>query len=78
VLLGQQKYAEAERLLVDGYVGLKQRAGQLPPGAKPYLPEAGDRLVQFYDAWGEPDQAEDWRKKLAADRAARSADPKKD
>ncbi len=63
-LLGQQKYADAEPLLLGGYQGMKQREETIPPQGKPRLPEAVERLVQLYDAWGKPDEAEKWRKEL--------------
>jgi tetratricopeptide (TPR) repeat protein len=65
-LLGQQKYAEAEPLLLSGYEGLKQREVKIPPPLKVRLTEALERLVQFYDAWGKKDQADQWRQKLSA------------
>jgi serine/threonine protein kinase/DNA-binding SARP family transcriptional activator len=61
-LLGQQKFAEAEPLLKAGYGGLKAREKAIPPQAKSRLALALDRLVQLYDAWGKPEQAEHWRK----------------
>src|SRR5262249_55202551 len=51
-LLGQKKYAEAERLLVVGYEGMRQREGKIPPIHKPRLTEAIKRLGQLYDEWG--------------------------
>jgi serine/threonine protein kinase/tetratricopeptide (TPR) repeat protein len=68
-LAGQQKYAEAEPLLVAGYEGL-QRASNLPNTSqnRPTLPL--ERLVQLYEAWGKPDEAAKWRKKLAETKAA--------
>jgi lipopolysaccharide biosynthesis regulator YciM/tRNA A-37 threonylcarbamoyl transferase component Bud32 len=67
-LLLQQKYAAAEPLLVQGFEGLKQRQDQIPPPSKARLPEALERLVALYDAWGKKDQADEWRKKLEATR----------
>ena len=70
-LLGQKKYADAEPLLVKGYEGMKQRAEKMPPQAKDLrLGEALERLVQLYDAWGNTDQANEWRKKLEVHRQA--------
>jgi hypothetical protein len=63
-LLGQKKYAEAEPLVLAGYEGMKQREATIPAGAKKYLTEALERLVQLYDAWGKPEQAQKWRKEL--------------
>jgi tRNA A-37 threonylcarbamoyl transferase component Bud32 len=64
-LLGQQKYAEAEPLLKQGYEGMKQREAKIPAHAKKSLTEALDRLVQLYDAWGKPDEADKWRAERA-------------
>jgi hypothetical protein len=63
-LLGQKKYAEAEPLLRAGYEGMKQRETKIPANAKESLSEALERLVQLYDAWGRPEQANEWRQKL--------------
>lgn len=65
-LLGQKKYADAEPLLLQGYEGMKQREAKIPPVAKPRLPEAIERLVQLYDAWGQREKAAQWRKELEA------------
>jgi serine/threonine-protein kinase len=63
-LVGQKQYAEAEPLLLAGYEGMKQRQATIPAHAKKYLTESLDRLVQLYDAWGKPEQANEWRQKL--------------
>jgi tetratricopeptide (TPR) repeat protein/tRNA A-37 threonylcarbamoyl transferase component Bud32 len=63
-LLGQKKYTEAEPLLRAGYEGMKQRQAQIPAPYKKYLTEAMDRLVQLYEAWGKPDEANKWRAEL--------------
>ena len=74
-LLGQKKYAEAERHLVDGYQGLKER--EKGRGTKSYGPtpeqemsEAIERLVQFYDATKRPAEAAKWRNELEARKKA--------
>jgi tetratricopeptide (TPR) repeat protein len=69
-LLGQQKYAEAEPLLVQGYEGMKQREAKIPAQAKVRLTEALERLVQLYDATGQKDKADEWRKQLEQTKAA--------
>jgi hypothetical protein len=61
-LLGQKKFAAAEPLLLTGYEGMKQQAGTIPPQGRIRLPEAVERLVQLYDAWGKKDEAAKWRK----------------
>src|SRR5262249_22166793 len=68
ILLGQQKYAEAEPLLLHGYEGLKQRTTTLVGTNRRYLTEAGERVVRFYEATNQPEKAKEWREKLAADK----------
>jgi len=63
-LLGQGKYAEAEPLLLAGYEGLKKLSPAISADAN--LPEAGERLVRLYSAWGKPEKAGEWRQKLAS------------
>ncbi|HLN26971.1 MAG TPA: tetratricopeptide repeat protein, partial [Gemmataceae bacterium] len=69
-LLANDKYAEAEALLLQGYAGMKRREVKIPPEGKVRLTEALERLVQLYEAWGKKDKAAEWRKKLAEARAA--------
>ncbi|MGO9469647.1 MAG: tetratricopeptide repeat protein [Isosphaeraceae bacterium] len=64
-LLGQQKYAEAEPFLIEGYEAMKARETRIPPGSKARLDVAGARIVQLYEAWGKKEKAEEWRKRLA-------------
>jgi tetratricopeptide (TPR) repeat protein len=64
-LLGQEKYAEAEPLVVAGYEGLKAHEAGIPPLATSRLPEAAERVVKLYDAWGKKEKAAEWRAKLA-------------
>ena len=60
-LLSQEKYAEAEPLILAGYEGLKARQAKIPPPARPRLAEAAQRVVRLYDAWGKPDRAAAWK-----------------
>jgi hypothetical protein len=70
-LLGQQKYAEAEPLLLRGYRGLRQHEQRIPAAFRQArLTEAAERLVQLYEAWGKPDETTKWRKELEAIKAA--------
>jgi tetratricopeptide (TPR) repeat protein len=64
-LLGQKKCAEAEPLLLSGYEGLKQRQDTIPADGTVRLKEALQRLVQLYEDTGRPDQAAEWKQKLA-------------
>ena len=68
-LSGRQKYADAEPLLVRGYLGISESAKA--PGQKNHDPanraaphRCAERLVQLYDAWGKPDEAAKRRKEL--------------
>jgi eukaryotic-like serine/threonine-protein kinase len=67
---------EAEPLLKDGYNGMKLREKTIPPAVQPRLTEALKRLVQLYEATGNMEEAERWRKELAAHQAAQKQ-PKK-
>jgi tetratricopeptide (TPR) repeat protein len=63
-LLGQKKYAEAEPLLLSGYEGMKQREDKIPAGAKRFVKEILQRLVQLYEATGQTEKATEWKAKL--------------
>lgn len=66
-LLGQQKYAEAELLLLKGYQGMQQREKAIPAQGKKLLPEALERLIQLYEAIDKKEEAAKWRKQLTKD-----------
>ncbi len=55
-LLGQKNYAEAEPLLLKGYEGMKQSEKTIPKGGETRIPEALDRLIEFYTATNKPDE----------------------
>ncbi len=63
-LLGQQKHAAAEPLLLAAYQGFTKSRELLPPWGKKYLLETVQHLVELYDAWDKPDEAAKWRKEL--------------
>ena len=63
-LLGQGHYAKAEPLLVGGYEGMRARAARIPPQARIRLPEAAERLIRLYEAWGQPAKASEWKARL--------------
>lgn len=72
--MGRQKYADAEPLLVRGYLGISKSAQA--QGQKNHDPRTGQRsylcarrLVQQYDAWGKPDEAAKRRKELEETKA---------
>ncbi len=63
-LVGQEKYSEAETLLLNGYEGMQQRVNEIPAAVRTErLAEARDRLVRLYEAWGKPEEATKWREK---------------
>jgi tetratricopeptide (TPR) repeat protein len=69
VLQGQQKYAEAEQLILRGYEGLKQRESTRFVD-KHWLADAGQRVVRYYEETNQPEKASAWRAELqvSADR----------
>jgi tetratricopeptide (TPR) repeat protein len=64
-LMGQHKYAEAEPFLVQGYEGMKQREALIIAEFKPWLTEAGERLIRFYEVTNQPEKARAWREKIS-------------
>jgi hypothetical protein len=69
-LLGQKKYADAEPLLVSGYMGMKARIHAIPPELRTIrLIQALERLVLLCEATGKKDEALRWRKELNAVKA---------
>jgi tetratricopeptide (TPR) repeat protein len=69
-LLGLKNYTEAEPLLLSGYEGMKQREKTIVQAGKTRIPEAIERLVQFYEVMGKEDDAARWRKELELTKAA--------
>jgi tetratricopeptide (TPR) repeat protein len=61
--LRQQRYAEAEPLLLTAFAGLKLHESTMP-AAKGRVTEALERIVQLYDGWNKKEQATEWRQKL--------------
>ena len=74
-LTGQGKFAEAEPFLLTGYDGLVERQSTIPAARRQELEAAGTRLTQLYQAWGKPEKAAEWSRKLAASRAAAGPRP---
>ena len=63
-LVGQQKYAEAEPLLISSYQGTKQREARMGANIKAETKEAIERLVRLYEAQGRSHQATEWKQQL--------------
>jgi serine/threonine protein kinase/tetratricopeptide (TPR) repeat protein len=74
-LLVQKKYSEAERLLVQGYEGMKRREATMPPEAKTRLVDALEGLVRLYDDSGQAEKAAAWRRKLQAEKGEKKSGP---
>jgi serine/threonine protein kinase/tetratricopeptide (TPR) repeat protein len=64
-LMAQQKYVEAEPLLVSGFDGIRQRSASATSGAvKPRLKEASQRVIRLYEETNRPEQAAEWKAKM--------------
>ena len=63
-LAGQAKYADAERMLIEGFEGLVAREKQISPRSKKELAIACERIVSCFDTWGKPAAAAKWRERL--------------
>ncbi len=72
---GRRSIEEAEPLLLVGYQGMKQRENKMPVPAKLRITEALDGLIQLYDDWGKPEEAEKWRQLREAKSATVEASP---
>jgi hypothetical protein len=64
-LLGQQKYADAEPLLLKGYEGMKAREKTISARGNTRLPEALDRLIELYTETSQPDEVTKWQAERA-------------
>ena len=77
-LLGQEKYAEAEPLLVSAYEGIRDRQSMIPPQFASLIADAGGRVIRLYEGWGKAEDAARWQAKLKAeDDAYRAGQPPK-
>jgi serine/threonine protein kinase/tetratricopeptide (TPR) repeat protein len=64
-LLGQNKFADAEPLLLTAYEGMKKREKNIPPDSKIYIHQTIDGLIELYTATNKPDEARKWRAERA-------------
>jgi hypothetical protein len=60
-LLGRKKYAEAEPLLLSSYAGIRPNESA---NAKAHTLQVWERVVQLYEACGQPGKAAAWKSKL--------------
>jgi eukaryotic-like serine/threonine-protein kinase len=64
-LLGQQKYAAAEPLLLAGYKGMKEREKSIPQPARMRLTETLNWLIELYTGLEQPAEVQKWQAELA-------------
>jgi Tfp pilus assembly protein PilF len=76
IRLRQQKYAEAEALLLSAYNGLRERERRIPPSGKSKLRGAAQSLADLYEAQAKPDQAAEWKRTAAATAALPTSESK--
>ena len=62
-LASQKRYADAEPLLIAGYLGMKQREAAIPIPCRQVLHETVDRIVKLYESWSKQGKAAEWRAK---------------
>ncbi len=72
-VLDQNRFADAEPLLLSGYQGLKQREQTIPSQDKLRLTAALERLVKLYERWGKVDTAIKWRRELEGEASRKQA-----
>jgi eukaryotic-like serine/threonine-protein kinase len=61
----RRSFAEAERLLLASHQGLVERSLKIPPHQRhEVLRRSFKRLIQLYEAWNKPIEAERWRQQL--------------
>jgi tetratricopeptide (TPR) repeat protein/predicted Ser/Thr protein kinase len=66
-LAGQAKYAEAETPMLAGYEGMSRRKPTPQAGGSlATVNDAGQAIVNLYQAWGRAEKAAEWKSKLAA------------
>jgi len=65
-LLGQSRFADAEKLLLEGYSGLRQHEDQVPRDRKDRITKALERLIDLYNAWDKPAKAAEWKASFEA------------
>jgi len=62
-LSGEEKYREAEPLLLEGYGGMRARKDQIEDPDGYHTELAHQWVIQLYQAWGKPEKVAEWRKK---------------
>jgi len=57
----QSRYEEAEKYLLNALNGRRLKLGD----THPHTIESWNNLIDLYEAWGKPEQAEQWKVKLS-------------
>lgn len=64
-----QQSEKAEALLISSYNALRKQRDEIPAYKRvTCLNDAVDRVVRFYEAWGKPEKADEWRDLLPISR----------
>jgi tetratricopeptide (TPR) repeat protein len=70
-LTGLKEYSQAEPLLLEGHKVLTARKHQIPVRSQRFIGEAGQAVVELYDAWGKKELAAQWRDNLASESSSK-------
>ena len=60
----QQKYDQAESLLLSGCEGMQRSLQAIPAGSRHFVSDSIQRLIDFYQGAGRSSDAALWKKKL--------------
>jgi serine/threonine protein kinase/uncharacterized protein HemY len=74
-LAAQSKFADAEPLLKDAYRGLVEREAAIPSENRSVVEQANQRIIQLYESWGKPKEADVWRREHPSSSPARAIVP---
>ena len=73
-LMKQKKFTEAEPLLLSAYEGENQHKAEIPEGwSGLFFGPTMERLMNYYQATGRPEEAAKWREKLSEFNKAEAA-----
>ena len=61
ILRRENKFDQAEKLLLSGYAAMKQHQDKATTGEKAAINETIDSLTKLYESWGKPEKAVQWR-----------------
>jgi len=76
-LAAQNRFGDAELLLISGYQGLMERRDKVPAINRPDVESSGEQIVRLYDQSGKLDKALEWRSRLNADSPTPKPEPRR-